>query len=102
MLFSLLISGAAGFATPYAEPHVEKLLKDLPMDEMAMKEGEVRILTFVLLLLGAAILLSLSGSGGSAFLVVLGGGLGIFGTRLIELGKKTMAARQDGNEDSDK
>lgn len=87
MFFSLLLGAAAGFATPYAEPHIEKLLKNVLLDDVPMKEGEFRIFAFILMLMLAAVIIALGGANSSAFLLTLGGGLGIFGTRLIAAGK---------------
>ncbi|MGB1235975.1 MAG: hypothetical protein ACPG5U_09590 [Planktomarina sp.] len=85
-----IIAIGAGFATPYAEPHLSKLLKPIILDDIPMAEGEFRTFTFILLMIIVS-LLALSTSV-SALPVILGGGLGLFGVRLFNAIKKRIKA----------
>ena len=60
-----------------------------------MHEGEYRTITFVLLLIMVAIVAIISGVLASAFTVLFGGVLGLFGVRLF----KALKALADGQND---
>ncbi len=81
MFLVFIIAVGAGFATPHAEPHVQKFLKSILLKDVPMAEGEFRTFTFVLLMLIVGLLAL--GTDTSAFAVILGGGLGLFGLRLF-------------------
>jgi len=95
MLLTLILSAVAGFATPYVEPFVAKTAKPILPKEFPMAEGEFRTLTLVLLLLAVSILTI--GTVKTAIPVILGGGLGYFGMRLVEVAKKVIADQKANN-----
>ena len=82
-MLTFVLSVIAGFATPFVEPFLTKLIQPR-LDEFPVHEGEYRTITFVLLLLGVAIAAISSGVMVSAFTVLFGGLLGLFGVRLFK------------------
>ena len=84
MLLNLFLGALAGYLTPQAEPHLHKALKDILLDEVPMKEGEFRLFAFIVMMIVASVLAALFGADSSAFLLLLGGGLGVFGTRMYQ------------------
>jgi len=82
-MLTFVMSVIAGFATPFVEPLLTKLIQPR-LDEFPVHEGEYRTITFVLLLLGVAIAAISSGVMVSAFTVLFGGLLGLFGVRLFK------------------
>jgi len=83
MLFNLIIGALAGYATRYIEAPLGGLLKG----KYAMDKPDLRVLTFVLLLLAASILIGLGGRDGLPFVLLVGGGIGIFFQYLMGIGK---------------
>ena len=83
-MLTFILSVIAGFATPYVEPALVKLLK-LNLGDFPIHEGEHQTITFVLLLVAVAIVAIVSGLLASAFTVLLGGVLGLFGVRLFRV-----------------
>jgi hypothetical protein len=81
-MLTFVLSVIAGFATPFVQPFLTKLIQPR-LDEFPVHEGEYRTITFVLLLLGVAISAISSGVMVSAFTVLFGGLLGLFGVRLF-------------------
>lgn len=88
-MLTFILSVIAGFSTPYVEPTVTKLLKS-KMNNMPVHEGEYRTITFVSLLVSVAIAAIVSGLLASAFTVLFGGAIGLFGVRLFQAGKLFM------------
>ena len=74
MLFNLLIGALAGYVARYAEAPVSSLLKD----KYAMDKPDLRVLTFILLLLAASALIGIAGADGKPFVLLIGGAIGIF------------------------
>ena len=70
-MLTFVLSVIAGFATPFVEPFLTKLIQPR-LDEFPVHEGEYRTITFVLLLLGVAIAAISSGVMVSAFTVLFG------------------------------
>ena len=89
-----VLSLIAGFATPMFEPTVKTVMSGRVKD-IKIEAAEYRTLAFALLLLGVAILASVTGSDAPIFTVLLGGLLGLFGTRLIAFAKAKWAERSD-------
>ena len=83
-MLTFILSVIAGFATPYVEPALVKLLKP-NLGDFPIHEGEHQTITFVLLLVAVAIAAIVSGLLASAFTVLLGGVLGLFGARLFRV-----------------
>ncbi|MEM1301387.1 MAG: hypothetical protein AAGH17_02295 [Pseudomonadota bacterium] len=82
-MLAFILAIAAGYATPHAEPQVKKFVNDMTMDDVAMDAGDSRALTFILLMLAVTVLQVLAQSDISAFVIIAGGGLGLFGTRIV-------------------
>jgi hypothetical protein len=83
MLFNLIIGALAGYATRYIETPLGGLLKG----KYEMSKPDLRVLTFVLLLLAASILIKLGARDGLPFALLVGGGIGIFFQYLLGIGK---------------
>lgn len=90
MLATLILGIAAGAAAPYAEPHVKKLLEGVLLSDAPMSNLELRVFSFSVCLVGAAILASAFGNG-SAFFLSVGAALGVFGPRIIDRIQKRQA-----------
>tara|TARA_R110002096_G_scaffold14582_5_gene50727 strand:- start:42469 stop:42846 length:378 start_codon:yes stop_codon:yes gene_type:complete len=90
MLFNLIIGALAGYATRYVETPLGGMLKG----KYEMSKPDLRVLTFVLLLLAASILISLGGRDGLPFVLLVGGGIGIFAQYLLNIGKDQYAAQK--------
>jgi hypothetical protein len=84
MLFNLIIGALAGYATRYVEAPLGAMLTG----KYEMSKPDLRVLTFVLLLLAASILISLGGRDGLPFVLLVGGGIGIFFQYLMGIGKE--------------
>ena len=82
-MLTFVLSVIAGFATPFIEPLLTKFIQPW-LEDFPVHAGEYRTITFVLLLLGVAIAAISSGVMVSAFTVLLGGLLGLFGVRLFK------------------
>ena len=90
MLFNLIIGAIAGYATRYIEAPLGGLLTG----KYEMSKPDLRVLTFVLLLLAASILISLGGRDGLPFVLLVGGGIGIFFQYLLGIGKDQYAQQK--------
>lgn len=90
MLFNLIIGALAGYATRYVETPLGGMLKG----KYEMSKPDLRVLTFVLLLLAASILIGLGGRDGLPFVLLVGGGIGIFAQYLLNIGKDQYAAQK--------
>lgn len=79
MLVVLFMGALAGFAAPYAAPHVKAALVSMNLGEFEVQDTEMDLVTLLLLLLVAAIV-----TGGlSSPLLLAGALLGVFGKRII-------------------
>lgn len=90
MLFNLIIGVLAGYATRYIEAPLGGLLTG----KYEMPKPDLRVLTFVLLLLAASVLIGLSGRDGLPFVLLVGGGIGIFFQYLLGIGKDQYAQQK--------
>ena len=81
-MLPFILAVLAGFATPFVEPALTKLVQPR-LSDVPMHEGEYLTITFVLLLIAVAVVSIVSGVLTSAFTVLLGGALGLFGVRLL-------------------
>ena len=93
-MLTFILAVIAGFATPFVEPALTKLVRPRLRD-VPVHESEYRTITFVLLLIMVAIVAIISGVLASAFTVLFGGALGLFGVRLF----KALKALADGQND---
>ncbi len=90
MLATVILGIAAGAGTPYAEPHVKKTLESVLLADAPMSALELRVFSFAVCLVGAAILASIFGNG-SGFALSVGAALGVFGPRIIDRFQKRRA-----------
>lgn len=90
MLFNLIIGAIAGYATRYVEAPLGSMLTG----KYEMSKPDLRVLTFVLLLLAASILIRLGGRDGLPFVLLVGGGIGIFFQYLLGIGKEQYAVQK--------
>lgn len=79
MIFTFLLGALAGFAVPFAEPHVRRIVEQIALAELPVEDSEFDLLTLVLLLLLASLI---TGIGNSAALL-LGALVGVFGKRIV-------------------
>ncbi len=83
MLATLILGIAAGAGAPYAEPKVKELMEGVLLTETPLEGMELRLFTFAILLVLAALLSMVFGSA-HAMPLALGAALGVFGPRLID------------------
>ena len=83
MLATVILGIAAGAGAPYAEPHVKGALEGMILSEAPMSAMELRMFTFAICLVAAAILAYVFGNG-SAFALAVGAAIGVFGPRIIQ------------------
>ena len=93
-MLTFILAVIAGFATPFVEPALTKLVQ-LRLGDVPVHEDEYRTITFVLLLIMVAIVAIISGVLASAFTVLFGGALGLFGVRLFKALKALADAQND-------
>lgn len=80
MIFNLIIGILAGIGSRYAEAPIAGLIKgklDIPKEDL-------RVLAFVVTLLAASILIGLAGVNGMPIVLLIGGGLGVFGKLVMK------------------
>lgn len=83
-MFGTLVLGIlAGFAAPYAEPHVKRALDGALMAETPLSPVELRALALAVCLVVAAFLAWLMANG-SAVTLTVGATLGVFAPRLLD------------------
>ena len=98
-MLTFILAVIAGFATPYIEPALTKILQSR-LTDIPVKAGEYQTITFVLLLIAVAIAAIVSGLLASAFTVLFGGALGLFGVRLFKILRNLVdGQRSDMDED---
>ena len=82
-MFGFLIAIAAGAVTPMAEGPIGRPLAQMLGENIPIEDGELRLLTFMVLLVAAALLSVLLGTGTAPGLAI-GAVLGYFGMRLLQ------------------
>lgn len=93
-MLGFIVAVVAGFLTPQLEgPVVNPLVKALE-GHIKVEPTEARLMAFMVAMIVAAIVAALISSG-TAFWIVLGGVLGYFGTRIVEVVKKQVDARKN-------
>ena len=98
-MLTFILAVIAGFATPYIEPALTKILQPR-LTDIPVKSGEFQTITFVLLLIAVAIAAIVSGLLASAFTVLFGGALGLFGVRLFKI-LRNLVDGQSGDMDEE-
>lgn len=82
MLATLILGIVAGAGAPYAEDRVKKFLDSVLPPENPISDTELRMFTFAICLVGAAIVASIFAFG-SALALSVGGAIGVFGPRIL-------------------
>lgn len=95
MLLILIIAAIAGYITPMAEPHVTRLINKVTSDGIEFEAGELRAVTFAVLMLAVAVLAVITGTKAAAFPVALGGFLGLAGARIYQLTRAEVDRRKN-------
>tara|TARA_B100000780_G_C20957945_1_gene382211 strand:- start:120 stop:482 length:363 start_codon:yes stop_codon:yes gene_type:complete len=98
-VLTFILAIIAGFSTPYIEPVLIKILQPR-LTDVPVNEGEYQTITFVLLLIAVATAAIVSGLLASAFTVLFGGALGLFGMRLFKI-LRALVDGQSGDLDED-
>ena len=98
-MLTFILAVIAGFATPYIEPALTKVLQPR-LNDVPINESEYQTITLVLLLIMVAIAAIVSGLLASAFTVLFGGALGLFGVRLFKI-LRNLVNGQSGDADED-
>jgi hypothetical protein len=83
MLADLILGIAAGAGTPYAEPRIKQALEGVLLSDAPMTAMELRMVSFALCLVGAAVLAYVFGEG-EALPLTLGAVVGVFGPRILD------------------
>lgn len=94
MLATLILGILAGIAAPRVEPQVKGALDSVLLSEVPLSETELRLFSFALCLLAAALLAMIFGKP-HALALALGGALGVFGPRLMAKYKASKAPDYD-------
>lgn len=81
-MIGFIIALAAGFAAPHLDESVTRRLLATLSGRMKIDPGEVRIISFMLAMLGAGLVATLLSSGTPVF-IVLGGIIGYFATPIL-------------------
>lgn len=89
-MFNLILGAIAGYVARFVEQPLSKLLTG----RYAMETENLRVLSFIILLLGASVLIGLGGVDGKPFLLLIGGGIGIFFDYLLKLGREEYAIQK--------
>ncbi|MEL6645254.1 MAG: hypothetical protein AAFQ79_15090 [Pseudomonadota bacterium] len=82
MLATLILGIAAGAGAPYAEEPIKNALESVLLADTPMTAMELRMFSFAILLVGAAILAWIMGNG-SGVALAIGAAIGVFGPRII-------------------
>ena len=81
-MLTFLLALISGYAANYIEPGVKTFLKSR-FPEISLESNEYRLLTAMLLLFVVALFGFLANESVPAFVIILGGGIGLFGLRLF-------------------
>ncbi|SDJ50049.1 hypothetical protein [Aliiruegeria lutimaris] len=101
MIASFVFSLLAGFLTLYVEGPLSAWLKKTDLFDLRLDAMELRILSFGLMLLLAAIATALVGANSSAYMAVSGGLLGYFGGDLYAYMRDPDGAQGEESDDWD-
>jgi len=85
-MLTFLLALISGYATNYIEPSLKTFLK-ARFPEISLESNEYRLLTAILLLFVVALFGFLANESVPAFVIILGGGIGLFGMQLFNAGK---------------
>ncbi len=94
MLGTLILGILAGVIAPKVEPQIKSALESVLLSEMPVSPAEMRLFSFALCLLGAALLSVIFGEP-YAIPLAIGAALGVFGPRIIAKYKSSKAPDYD-------
>jgi hypothetical protein len=83
MLADFILGIIAGAGAPYAEPRIRKALEGMLLSDAPMTAMELRMVSFAVCLVGAAILAHIFGDG-EALALAAGSLVGVFGPRILD------------------
>ena len=83
MLFNLIIGALAGYVARFVEEPLGKLIPS----KYEMDKHDLRVLSFIVLLLAASVLIGIAGTDGKPFALLVGGAIGIFFNFLLKVNK---------------
>lgn len=89
-MFGFLIAVAAGALTPMIEGPVARPAARAMSASIELGDGEIRALAFMIAMIGAGILCAVFSSG-SALGLAVGGTLGYFGLRIVQVLQRVIA-----------
>ena len=81
-MLTFLLALISGYAANYIEPSLKTFLKSR-FPEISLESNEYRLLTAILLLFVVALFGFLANESVPAFVIILGGGIGLFGLQLF-------------------
>ena len=90
MLFNLIIGALAGYVARFVEEPLGKLIPS----KYEMDKHDLRVLSFIVLLLAASVLIGIAGTDGKPFALLVGGAIGIFFNFLLTVGKDQYAVQK--------
>lgn len=90
-MLGFVLAAGLGWMTPQIHNALEQPVIKAVSYKITLKDGEERLIGFVIVLLIAAVLAALLNSG-SALGIAIGCVLGYFGPRLIDLAKQTQSS----------
>ncbi len=94
MLGTLILGIAAGWCTPFAEPRIKAALENVLLADVPINATEMRLLSFAVCLVGAAVLAMIFAHPHAAPLAI-GGVLGVLGPKLVDKWKASKTPDYD-------
>lgn len=82
-IFNILMGVIAGVGSRY----VEKPLGTMISDKIDLPEADLRVLAFIVTLIGVSFLMVLGSVNGMPLVLLIGGALGIFGSHVMKFGR---------------
>lgn len=93
-MLGFIFALVAGFVTPMAEDPVGRPLAKMLADTLGVEDSDLRVLTFMAMMLIAGILSAVFATG-SALGLAAGGALGYFGMRILRWLQRIIEGRRD-------
>ncbi|WP_208347512.1 hypothetical protein [Pseudaestuariivita rosea] len=84
MLGSLIVGVIAGYLVPVIEPKLKAFMEKVALSEVKLDPNEFDLLTLIVMLIAGAAFCGVFGIDTSAFLLVVGAGVGLFGKRISD------------------
>ena len=93
-MLGFLIAIGAGVVTPMIEGPVARPVAQALAENVALEDGELRTLAFMIAMIAAGLICAMLGTG-SALSLAVGGTLGYFGARLARWLQRVIEGRRD-------